>query len=67
MTQLHNREIHRIVILTAAGFVREALQAGAVTVEVNREVSEVTGLFHERRQGVATERVSELVAELLAG
>ena len=55
------------VVYPAAGFVREALRSGAMTVEVNREVSEVTGFFHQQRQGVATEAVPGLVEELLAG
>lgn len=55
------------VVYPAAGFVREALIAGAVTVEVNREISEVTGFFHHQRQGVATAEVPVLVEELLAG
>jgi NAD-dependent deacetylase len=55
------------VVYPAAGFVREALLAGAATVEVNREISEVTGFFHQQRQGVATTEVPTLVDELLAG
>jgi NAD-dependent deacetylase len=55
------------VVYPAAGFVREARQAGAITVEVNKEVSEVTDLFHVQRKGIATEAVSDLVEELLAG
>lgn len=55
------------VVYPAAGFVREALLAGAMTVEINKEVSEVTGYFHRRRQGAATLEVVALVEELLAG
>ena len=55
------------VVYPAAGFVREAQLAGAVTIEVNRELSEVTGFFHEQRQGAATVEVAGLVEELLAG
>lgn len=55
------------VVYPAAGFVREALHAGAATIEVNREVSEVTGLFAEQRQGDASVTVPALVTELLAG
>jgi NAD-dependent deacetylase len=55
------------VVYPAAGFVREALHAGAATIEVNREVSEVSGLFAEQRQGDASATVPALVAELLAG
>lgn len=55
------------VVYPAAGFVRQALMHGALTVEVNKEVSEVTGLFHHQRQGPATVEVTALVEELLAG
>ena len=55
------------VVYPAAGFVREALMAGAITVEINKEVSEVTGYFHQQRQGPATTEVGTLVNELLAG
>ena len=54
------------VVYPAAGFVREALLAGAITVEVNKEISEVTGYFHQQRQGAATVEVTALVEELLA-
>jgi NAD-dependent deacetylase len=53
------------VVYPAAGFVREALAAGAMTVEINKALSEVTGLFHQQRQGLATEQVTALVEELL--
>lgn len=55
------------VVYPAAGFVREALLAGAHTIEVNRDVSEVTGAFHEQRKGLASVEVTALVEELLAG
>ncbi len=55
------------VVYPAAGFVQEALYAGAHTVEINKELSEVTGLFHEQRQGLATVEVERIVDELLAG
>ncbi|MGB1142280.1 MAG: NAD-dependent deacylase, partial [Halioglobus sp.] len=55
------------VVYPAAGFVREARMAGAMTVEVNRELTEVTGYFDEQRQGAATVEVDRLVDELLAG
>jgi NAD-dependent protein deacetylase/lipoamidase len=55
------------VVYPAAGFVQEALRWGAHTVEINKELSEVTGLFHEQRQGLATEEVEKIVGELLAG
>ena len=49
----------------AAGFVRQARLSGATTLEINREVSDVTNLFHHQRQGLATVEVAKLVAELL--
>jgi NAD-dependent protein deacetylase/lipoamidase len=54
------------VVYPAAGFVQRALEHGAQTIEVNREVSEVTGFFHQQRQGPATVEVASLVEELLA-
>ncbi len=54
------------VVYPAAGFVQEALAGGAQTVEINRELSEVTGFFHQQRRGAATEEVAALVEELLA-
>jgi NAD-dependent deacetylase len=53
------------IVYPAAGFVQEALAGGAQTVEVNRELSEVTGFFHRQRRGMATEEVVALVEELL--
>jgi NAD-dependent deacetylase len=55
------------VVYPAAGFVREARLAGALTVEANRELTEVTGYFDQQRQGAATGEVQSLVEELLAG
>ena len=55
------------VVYPAAGFVREALLAGAKTVEINKELSEVTDYFHQQRQGAATIEVAALVRDLLAG
>lgn len=55
------------VVYPAAGFVQQALLQGALTVEINKELSEVTGLFHLQRKGVATAEVTTLVEELLAG
>ena len=54
-------------VYPAAGFVREARLAGAYTVEINNQPSEVTGHFHEQRRGAATVEVSALVDELLSG
>jgi NAD-dependent SIR2 family protein deacetylase len=36
-------------------------------LEVNKELSDLSGFFHVQRQGLATECVTELVEELLAG
>jgi NAD-dependent deacetylase len=55
------------LVYPAAGFVRQARVNGAMTVEINREVSEITGLFHHQRQGLATLAVTDLVEELLVG
>lgn len=54
------------VVYPAAGFVQEALAGGAQTIEINRELSEVTGFFHRQRRGAATTEVVALVEELLA-
>ncbi len=54
-------------VYPAAGFVRQALRSGALTVEVNRELSEVTELFHRQCLGLASVQVSALVEELLGG
>ena len=53
------------VVYPAAGFVQRALTHGALTVEVNLEVSDVTGFFHQQRKGPATREVTALVDELL--
>ena len=53
------------LVYPAAGFVRHARLSGATTVEINRELSDVTDLFHEQRQGLATIEVVKLVGELL--
>lgn len=53
------------VVYPAAGFVQQALAHGALTVEVNKELSEVTDLFHQQRKGAATTEVTALVEELL--
>lgn len=55
------------VVYPAAGFVREARLAGAITLEINRELTEVTGYFDQQRQGDATRETGRLVEELLAG
>jgi NAD-dependent deacetylase len=53
-------------VYPAAGFVRVAADAGAHTVELNLEPSEVNSAFDEVRLGPATEQVSTWVDELLA-
>lgn len=55
------------VVYPAAGFVRLARQAGARTLEINLEATELGGYFDVCRQGPATEEVSRWVEELLAG
>lgn len=54
-------------VYPAAGFVREARQHGAHTVELNLEPSEGASLFHETRHGKATEIVPAYVEEILSG
>ena len=51
-------------VYPAAGFVN-AVPSGARTIEINLEFSESGSQFDEQRKGSATERVPELVAELL--
>lgn len=55
------------LVYPAAGFVQRARASGAMTIEVNLEPSEINGLFHHQRQGLATIAVSDLVEELLPG
>jgi NAD-dependent deacetylase len=54
-------------VYPAAGFVREAGYYGAVTVEVNRDDSEVSSHFDHRILGLASEAVPRLVDALLEG
>jgi NAD-dependent protein deacetylase/lipoamidase len=54
-------------VYPAAGFVQLAGRCGALTVEVNREASDVSACFHHRYVGCATDQVGLLVDELLAG
>src|SRR5262245_15426790 len=49
----------------AAGFVAEARQAGAHTVELNLEPSEGASLFHEAHHGAATKVVPMYVERIL--
>jgi len=53
------------LVYPAAGFVREATQAGARAVEVNKEASDVAGYFHSYWLGPATRQVPQLVEHLL--
>jgi len=53
-------------VYPAAGFAREAAQAGAHCVEINLEPSAVTGDFDEVRQGRASQAVPLWVAEILS-
>jgi NAD-dependent deacetylase len=55
------------LVYPAAGFVQQARLHGASTVEINREISEVTGLFDLQRRGPATVEVTGLVEQLLGG
>ncbi|MEO6944603.1 MAG: Sir2 family NAD+-dependent deacetylase, partial [Lacisediminihabitans sp.] len=54
-------------VYPAAGFVQVAHSAGAHTIEINLEASEVSTNFDEIRHGLASERVPEWVLELLTG
>ncbi|MDU8942877.1 NAD-dependent deacylase [Ovoidimarina sediminis] len=53
-------------VYPAAGFVAEARMAGAATVELTLEPSEVSGQFDTRQHGPATETVPAWVEGLLA-
>ena len=52
-------------VYPAAGFVRDARELGARTLELNLERSEGSHWFHEARQGAAGQLVPEWVAEVL--
>ncbi|WP_138469332.1 NAD-dependent deacylase [Poseidonocella sp. HB161398] len=52
-------------VFPAAAFVQDASRAGAETLELNLERSEVSHDFEETRQGPATEIVPAWVAEML--
>lgn len=54
-------------VYPAAGFVREARELGARTLELNLEPSQGSIWFRESRLGPATEIVPQWVAEMLAG
>lgn len=53
-------------VYPAAGFVQTARHAGARTLELNLEPSAGSFYFHETRLGPASERVPELVLDLLS-
>ena len=53
-------------VYPAAGFVEVAARAGAATLELNLEASDVASGFDKVRQGVASALVPEWVAEVLA-
>ena len=53
-------------VYPAAGFVRDARQCGARTLELNLEPSQGSIWFHESRLGPATEIVPEWVAGMLS-
>jgi NAD-dependent deacetylase len=53
-------------VYPAAGFVRDARQCGARTMELNLEPSQGSVWFHEARLGPATEVVPQWVVEMLA-
>ena len=54
-------------VYPAAGFVRDARELGAVTLELNLERSQGSAWFDETRLGRASELVPEWVNEMLAG
>ena len=53
-------------VYPAAGFVRDARELGARTLELNLEPSQGSGWFHESRLGPAGEIVLRWVAEILS-
>ena len=53
-------------VYPAAGFVRDARECGARTLELNLEASEGSPWFHESRLGPASAVVPEWVAEVLS-
>lgn len=54
-------------VYPAAGFVRNARELGARTLELNLERSQGSSWFHESRLGPATQVVPEWVEEILGG
>ena len=53
-------------VYPAAGFVRDALDCGAQTLELNLERSEGSHWFHHSRQGKAGDLVPHWVDEVLS-
>ena len=53
-------------VYPAAGFVSDAARAGAETLEINLEPSDVSGLFDQRIIGPASSAVPTWVDQLLA-
>ncbi len=53
-------------VYPAAGFVQNAVELGAETLELNLEWSQGSGMFHETRLGPASELVPQWVEEMLA-
>lgn len=54
-------------VYPAAGFVQNAMELGAQTLELNLEQSQGSRLFHESRLGPASEVVPAWVEEILGG
>ena len=54
-------------VYPAAGFVRNARDLGAATLELNLEPSQGTAWFDEARHGPATRIVPEWVEQMLKG
>jgi len=54
-------------VYPAAGFVAEAKECGARTLELNLEPSESSAIFDEARHGLASALVPQWVEEVLAG
>jgi NAD-dependent deacetylase len=54
-------------VYPAAGFVRNARDLGAMTLELNLEPSQGSAWFHESRHGPATRIVPAWVDEVLSG
>lgn len=68
---LHNADLFVAIgtsgqVHPAAAFVQDAARAGARTVEMNLEDSEISRDFQERRRGPATELVPRWVDEILS-